>query len=103
MAPSAIITEEYTPFSVPNYPVHKQGIVAEARPNGAEYAKQLIGQALRERVYSIDHDTCDVGDEDTFFVADVGEVYRQHLRWKLNLPRVKPHYGEYSFFQWRYQ
>jgi ornithine decarboxylase len=26
-------------------------------------------------------------------VADLGEVYRQHLRWKLNLPRVKPFYG----------
>jgi ornithine decarboxylase len=27
-------------------------------------------------------------------VADLGDVYRQHLRWKLNLPRVKPFYGE---------
>jgi ornithine decarboxylase len=27
-------------------------------------------------------------------VADLGEVYRQHLRWKLNLPRVRPFYGE---------
>jgi hypothetical protein len=27
-------------------------------------------------------------------VADLGEVYRQHLRWKRNLPRVKPFYGK---------
>jgi ornithine decarboxylase len=59
-----------------------------------EAAKQLIGQALRERVESVDHDFCEPGEEDTFFVADLGEVYRQHLRWKLNLPRVKPFYGE---------
>jgi len=56
-------------------------------------AKELIGDALRRRVESIDHEFCEPGDEDTFFVADLGEVYRQHLRWKLNLPRVKPFYG----------
>jgi hypothetical protein len=27
-------------------------------------------------------------------VADLGEVYRQHLRWKRNLPRIKPFYGK---------
>lgn len=63
--------------------------------NGKLVAKQLIGDALRQRVESIDYEFCEPGDEDTFFVADLGEVYRQHLRWKLNLPRVKPFYGEY--------
>jgi hypothetical protein len=66
--------------------------------NGGTYGlnnpKQLIGKALKERVENIDHDVCAAGDEDTFFVADLGEVYRQHMRWKLNLPRVKPFYGE---------
>ncbi len=60
----------------------------------ASWAKELIGDALRERVENIDHDYCEAGEEDTFFVADLGEVYRQHLRWKLNLPRVKPFYGK---------
>ncbi|KAB5563048.1 pyridoxal-dependent decarboxylase [Coniochaeta sp. 2T2.1] len=58
-----------------------------------EMSQRLIGNALRERVESIDHEICDAGEEDTFFVADLGEVYRQHLRWKLNLPRVKPFYA----------
>ena len=31
--------------------------------------------------------------EKAFFVADLGEVYRQHLRWKLSLPEVQPFYG----------
>ncbi|KXJ93330.1 ornithine decarboxylase [Microdochium bolleyi] len=53
----------------------------------------MIGDALRERVESIDHETCEPGDEDTFFVGDLGEVYRQHMRWKKNLPRVKPFYA----------
>ncbi|TVY27575.1 Ornithine decarboxylase [Lachnellula hyalina] len=61
--------------------------------NGVNTPKQLIGNALKERVQNIDHDICEPGDEDTFFVADLGEVYRQHMRWKLNLPRVKPFYA----------
>ncbi|KAG6013693.1 Ornithine decarboxylase [Claviceps lovelessii] len=70
-------------------------------PHLADYAhqhaavdpKQLIGNALRKRVESIDHELCEPGDEDTFFVADLGDVYRQHIRWKKNLPRVKPFYA----------
>ena len=62
--------------------------------NGAVTAKKLIGDALRKRVEGINHEFCEPGEEDTFFVADVGEVYRQHMRWKLNLPRVKPFYGK---------
>ena len=61
--------------------------------HGASWAKELIGEAFRSRVENIDHDSCAPGDEDTFFVADLGEVYRQYLRWKLNLPRVKPFYA----------
>lgn len=65
--------------------------------NGASNAKKLIGDALRKRVESINHEFCEPGEEDTFFVADIGEVYRQHMRWKLNLPRIKPFYGEFLF------
>ncbi|KAF5506625.1 Ornithine decarboxylase [Colletotrichum siamense] len=63
------------------------------KQNGVINPKQLIGDALRQRVESIDHEICEPGDEDTFFVGDLGEVYRQHMRWKLNLPRVKPFYA----------
>ena len=56
--------------------------------------KKLIGEALHRRVEAVDHELCDAGDEDTFYVADLGDVYRQHLRWKKNLPRIKPFYGE---------
>jgi ornithine decarboxylase len=65
--------------------------------NGIINPKQLIGEALHQRVEAVDHELCEPGDEDTFYVADLGEVYRQHLRWKMNLPRVKPFYGECSF------
>ena len=55
--------------------------------------KAMIGQALKNHIDQIDGDTCEVGDEEAFFVADLGEIYRQHLRWKMNLGRVKPHFG----------
>jgi ornithine decarboxylase len=94
MAPSAITTtEEYhlaLKDSLQSISHHTLGSVEH---NGASKSKQLIGEALKSRVETIDHDTCDVGEEDAFFVADLGEVYRQHLRWKKNLARVKPHYG----------
>ena len=56
--------------------------------------KDLVMQAMRDRVVEIDVDTCDPGEEDAFYVADLGEVYRQHMRWQLNLSRVKPFYGK---------
>ena len=62
--------------------------------NDGPSPKELIGNALRERVENVDHEDCAPGEEDTFFVADLGEVYRQHLRWKRNLGRVKPFYGK---------
>ena len=57
-------------------------------------SKALIQKVLKEQVARINVDTCEPGEEDAFYVADLGEVYRQHLRWKLNLARVKPFYGE---------
>jgi ornithine decarboxylase len=57
-------------------------------------SKQLIVDNLKKRVAGVDIDRCSAGDEDAFYVADMGEIYRQHLHWKLNLARVKPFYGE---------
>jgi ornithine decarboxylase len=62
-------------------------------------SRQLVGEALKDRIDRIDHDNCEAGDEDAFFVADLGEVYRQHLRWKMSLGRVIPHYGASIIFR----
>ena len=34
-------------------------------------------------------------EEQSFFMADLGEVYRQHRRWEKSLGKVKPFYGMY--------
>lgn len=81
-------------------PIHQSPFLAKrltvpSAPSrdGPAVAKQLIGDALARRVEAVDHELCEPGDEDTFFVADLGDVYRQHMRWKKNLPRVRPFYG----------
>lgn len=50
---------------------------------------QLFKNALNQ----INVDECDANGENAFFVADLSEVYRQHLRWIRELPRVVPFYA----------
>lgn len=73
----------------------------EIKSNGLA-SKTLIQRVLKEQISSIDTDTCEPGDEDAFYVADLGEIYRQHIRWKMNLSRVKPFYGTSLQFSDRY-
>ncbi|OQD73558.1 hypothetical protein PENDEC_c014G03265 [Penicillium decumbens] len=56
-------------------------------------AKDLVMSVLKKRAAEVDVDRCEPGEEDAFYVADLGEVYRQHMRWKMNLGRVKPFYA----------
>lgn len=67
--------------------------LAEARAA----SRQLVFEILKQKAAAVDVKTCYPGEEDPFYVADLGEVYRQHIRWKTNLPRVKPFYGMFSF------
>ena len=60
-------------------------------------AKELVLDVLKKRAAEVDVDRCGPGEEDAFYVADMGEVYRQHLRWKMNLGRVKPFYGKFYY------
>jgi len=96
MSPSALtITETHT-TSFDNYIENEKSSYLKLNrvfDNEVNNPKELIGNAMKQRVKHIDHNVCEPGDEDTFFVADLGEVYRQHMRWKKNLPRVKPFYA----------
>ncbi|RAH74222.1 type III PLP-dependent enzyme [Aspergillus aculeatinus CBS 121060] len=63
------------------------------QPQSRLAAKELILDVLKKRASEVDVDACAPGAEDAFYVADMGEIYRQHLRWKLNLSRVRPFYA----------
>lgn len=61
--------------------------------NGGKATKEMIGAALQRHIQNVDPHSCEAGAEDAFFVADLGDVYRQHMRWKQHLKRVTPHYA----------
>lgn len=57
-------------------------------------AEDLIDLAIENRIARINQYGCDnVGEDESFFVADLGEICRQHQRWTRNLPGVQPFYG----------
>lgn len=57
------------------------------------HSNLVIGEALRAKINSVDVDSCAPGGEDSFFVADLGRVYRQYKRWINCLPRIDPCYA----------
>ncbi|XP_059801747.1 ornithine decarboxylase 1-like [Hypanus sabinus] len=48
-------------------------------------AMDVIGQKINEKKLT--------DNTDAFYVADLGEVIKKHLQWKMTLPRVKPFYA----------
>ena len=97
MAPSAIetTTEDYVQITLKsgNFSDDGQFYGYNNGNDSVENAKAVVLDTLKNKISCIDTDSCEAGEEEAFFVADLGDVYRQHLRWKKNLKRVKPHYG----------
>ena len=95
MAPSATTaTEIYTLKDYSNHNIVTFNHGGEQSNNGALAAKLMVQSALHKKIDTVDVDTCLPGEEDAFYVGDLGEVYRQHLRWKINLGSIKPYYGK---------
>lgn len=62
-------------------------------PETTTFSKKLVGRALISEVENIDHDICEAGEEDSFFVADLGDVARSYRLWQEKLPMVQAHYA----------
>jgi ornithine decarboxylase len=99
MAPSAITTAYNETYNTKHFSSSTLSLITHN--HGRPYkriesvsSRSAIQDVLKREVAKINVDHCQPGEEDAFYVADLGEVYRQHLRWKLNLARVKPFYGE---------
>lgn len=98
MAPSAILThhQETINFDKVNCIGNHHGDHESDATGTGPASKTLVQKVMKEQIARVDVDTCEPGEEDAFYVADMGEVYRQHLRWKMNLARVKPFYGTFT-------
>ncbi|KAF9345093.1 hypothetical protein BGX26_003526 [Mortierella sp. AD094] len=75
-------------------------IRAKAQMAGLQSSENLpqvhtlpIADMLAARLGSFDPESEDAEAENAFYVADLGEVYRQHLRWKTLLPRIEPFFA----------
>ncbi|KAI9040389.1 type III PLP-dependent enzyme [Aspergillus affinis] len=53
----------------------------------------LVDLAIRKRISALGRPGRSIADEEPFFVADLGQVARQHRRWKSALPNVQPFYA----------
>ncbi|KAA8579615.1 hypothetical protein FQN60_006708, partial [Etheostoma spectabile] len=51
------------------------------------------GRTIKDVIDSKIKELGSVDNEEPFYVADLDSVYKRHLRWLTNLPRVKPFYA----------
>ncbi|KAL4861211.1 hypothetical protein BDV12DRAFT_180596 [Aspergillus spectabilis] len=53
---------------------------------------ELVDLAIENHIARVAKSSPD-GETESFFVADLGQVTRQHTRWVQNLPNVRPYYA----------
>ncbi|KAK6201661.1 ornithine decarboxylase [Scheffersomyces amazonensis] len=86
---SECVNEKVNSHYHPNY----QNSNLKSIVNTKKSSSELIAQALINHISDIDHEVCEAGEEDSFFVCDLGQVYKSFQIWKQNLPQVHPHYA----------
>jgi ornithine decarboxylase len=81
---------ECSPQTAPNYKLRPPQRLGRASV-GSELKHRL--HMFKQQQAALEAGKDDSGIEYSFFIADLGEVYRQFLRWKKNLPRIEPFYA----------
>ena len=79
-------------YTLPSAPTFKLNSRSRAGRETVGYELQHRLRLFKQQQSSLDHDG-DTDIEYSFFIADLGEVYRQFIRWKKNLPRIEPFYA----------
>ena len=57
-----------------------------------------INKSVNELIKGKLKETEDLGGDDAFYIADMGELVRQLNNWKTLLPRIEPFFGIFFFF-----
>ncbi|KAI9276092.1 pyridoxal-dependent decarboxylase [Sporodiniella umbellata] len=60
---------------------------------GIHIDTRSIEEVALEKIQSMAGSRFDADVENAFFVGDLGEVFRQHVRWKALLPRIEPFFA----------
>jgi ornithine decarboxylase len=55
--------------------------------------KEVIAEIVSSKLFEMG----DADHENSFYVCDIGDVFRQYLRWKSVIPRVEPFFGTIMF------
>ncbi|KAG2204227.1 hypothetical protein INT46_008842 [Mucor plumbeus] len=76
-------------------PPYNVGALFKAVPTSPDVNvyNRSISEVFQQRLESITNQKWESDQENAFFVADLGEVVRQHIRWKALLPRIQPFYA----------
>jgi hypothetical protein len=83
-------------------PAETETIIVEKKDSPREYRnlspEQLVDLTIDTGITHAEKHAA-VGGDESFFVVDLGEVSRQHRRWKKGLPNVQPYYGKHTHLQ----
>lgn len=56
-------------------------------------AHEAINEQLISHITKVNGETCLPGEENSFFIADLGELANLYSNWKKELPRIQPFYA----------
>lgn len=94
-----IVSSKDPLLHTPTSPPQKQLTTMKATANGScplhpeHQGRTEIKDALQHHIDATSSELTDDDPDRSFFVADLGEIYRCYNKWKLWLPRIKPFYG----------
>ncbi|EGV65768.1 Ornithine decarboxylase [Yamadazyma tenuis] len=85
MAPVELATESYSELDTNDNRIRCSA--------AASKKDRSVENALISKIMQLDETSCDVGDEDSFFVADFKELKKSVELWNSELPQVHAHYA----------
>lgn len=86
-------SQAFTPAALDLHNTELSSAMCRAHHSQSLLKTGSVSEQLRLALQDINVDECAADGENAFFVADLSEVYRQHLRWLRMLPRIVPFYA----------
>lgn len=96
---SPVMLERFFSAILDLLPAPRDVVIPSKVGYGTGYRKpcpeELVDLAIENHIIQIERPNR-IGGDESFFIADLGQVIRQHQRWTKNLPSVRPYYGIYT-------